>query len=460
MTKRFQLAGCETSPGTAERMVTYEETRHPVGSGLRSSAPADIALDADAAPRLTLPWLLRLRWLAFLTQTALIAAAVYGGWPPTTHVVWALVGLGVLSNLALTILNHRRIVLGSRSLVGGILLADVLLLTAMLTVTGGPSNPFAVVFLVNVTLASVTLGSGWTWAIVLSSIGGYASLFAWSAGPHQHEAGSPAWPAHLAGMWLAFATSAVLIALFVTGVTRNLARRERELTELRAFAARNERLASLTALAAGAAHELATPLASIAVAARELERAADRHDMPSLADDVSLIRSQVHRCRDILDRMSGRASGKWIDTPRPVQLEEIVRLLRGELGADRHPRLRIDVEPGLVVFAPCAGLVQVLHNLVANALDASGPGDVVSLAATASNSRVAFVVRDRGHGMAADTLKRVGEPFFTTKPPGSGYGLGLFLVRLFAERHGGTIAIDSAPRQGTTVSLELPREAL
>jgi two-component system sensor histidine kinase RegB len=182
--------------------------------------------------------------------------------------------------------------------------------------------------------------------------------------------------------------------------------------------------------------------------------------MSSLADDVSLIRSQVDRCRDILDRMSGRASGKWIDTPRPVQLEEILRLLRVELGADRHRRLRIDVEPGLVVLAPCAGLVRVLHNLVANALDASGPGDVVSLAAAASNSRVAFVVRDRGRGMSADILNRVSEPFFTTKPPGSGYGLGLFLVRLFAERHGGTLAIDSVPGQGTTVVLELPREAL
>jgi len=449
----------KTSQGTAERIEMYEEARHPVASRIRLSDPADIELDPDAAPRLTLPWLLRLRWLAFLTQTALIAAAVYGGWPPTTHVVWALVGLGVLSNLALTILNHRQILLGSRSLVGGIMLADVLLLTAMLTVTGGPSNPFAVVFLVNVTLAAVTLGSGWTWAIVLSSIGGYASLFAWPTVPHHHAAGSPAWPAHLAGMWLAFATSAGLIALFVTGVTRTLARRERELTELRAGAARSERLASLTALAAGAAHELATPLATIAVAAREMERVADQHDLASLAEDVSLIRSQVDRCRDILDRMSGRASGKWIDTPRSVPLDEIVGLLRVELGAEQRAHLRTEVEPGLVVLAPCAGLVQALGNLVANALDASGPDGVVSLAVTARDSRIAFVVRDRGHGMSAETLNRASEPFFTTKPPGSGYGLGLFLVRLFAERHGGTLAIDSVPRQGTTVVLELPREA-
>jgi two-component system sensor histidine kinase RegB len=260
-------------------------------------------------------------------------------------------------------------------------------------------------------------------------------------------------------MWLAFATSAVLIALFVTGVTRTLARRERELTELRAFAARNERLVSLTALAAGAAHELATPLATIAVASCELDRVADRHDMPGLAEDVSLIRSQVDRCRDILDRMSGRASAKWIDTPRSVPLDEIVELLRVELGAERLARVRIDVEPGLVVLAPSAGLVQALRNLVMNALDASRPDDAASLAATARDSRVAFVVRDRGHGMSAETLNRVSEPFFTTKPPGSGYGLGLFLVRLFAERLGGTLAIDSVPGQGTTVVLELPREA-
>jgi two-component system sensor histidine kinase RegB len=438
-------------------MVTHEEARHGAAPRLRSSAPPDTELDPDAAPRLTLPWLLRLRWLALLTQIVLTAAAGYSGWPPTSRVVWALVGLGVLSNLGLTTLNRRRILLGSRSLVGGILLADVLLLTAMLAVTGGPFNPFAVVFLVNVTLAAVTLGSGWTWVIVLSSIGGYASLFAWPRAPHEHLAVSSTWPSHLVGMWLAFATSAVLIALFVTGVTRTLAGRERELSELRAFAARNERLASLTALAAGAAHELATPLATIAVAAGELERAADRHDMSSLADDVSLIRLQVDRCRDILDRMSGRASGKWIETSRPVPLDEIVRLLRDELGADQRAHVRIDAEFPPVLLVPCAGLVQVLRNLVANALDASGPGDVVSLAVTANGSRVAFAVRDHGPGMSADTLERAGEPFFTTKPPGSGYGLGLFLVRHFAERHGGSLVVDSAPERGTTVVLELPR---
>jgi len=424
----------------------------------RSLAPGGIEHDVDAAARLTLPWLLRLRWLAFLTQIVLISAAGYGGWPPTTHVVWALVSLGVLSNMGLTILNRRQILLGSRHLVGGILLADVLLLTAMLTVTGGPSNPFAVVFLINVTLAAVTIGFGWTWAIVLASIAGYASLFAWPTHPHEHLMRSPAWPSHLAGMWVAFATSAVLIALFVTGVTRTLARRDRELAELRAVAARNERLASLMALAAGAAHELATPLASIAVAAHELERSANRHDMSSVGDDVSLIRSQVDRCRDILDQMSGRASGKLIEGPRQVQVDEIVRLLRAELSPEQLTYLRIDGEHGAVLIVPCAGLVQVLRNLLLNAFDASGPGDVISLVVTADTSKIVFIVRDQGCGMSADTLDRASEPFFTTKPPGSGYGLGLFLVRLFAERYGGTLAINSFPEQGTTVILELPRE--
>ncbi|HTY79966.1 MAG TPA: ATP-binding protein [Candidatus Bathyarchaeia archaeon] len=386
----------------------------------------------------------------------MISAAAYAGWPPISQAVWGLVGVGVLSNVGLGELTRRGRRVVSRTLIGGVMLADVLLLTSLLVLTGGSSNPFAVVYLVNVTLAAVTMGAGWTWTIVIASTAGYAGLFAWPplALHPGHE-----WPSHLAGMWLAFVTTAVLIALFVTGVTRTLARREQEVAALRALAARNERLASLTALAAGAAHELATPLGSIAVAAGELERTAREEKLTSVAGDAELIRSQVVRCRDILDRMSGRASAKWIEDRRPLSIDEIVQLLREELGAAQSARLRVEATHGLPVLARPAALVEALGSLVRNAFEASGPDDSVSLAVTADAERLAFAVRDRGAGMSAEVLARAGEAFFTTKAAASGRGLGLFLARLFAERHGGKLVVESAPGQGTTAVLELPRDA-
>jgi two-component system sensor histidine kinase RegB len=320
--------------------------------------------------------------------------------------------------------------------------------------TGGAANPFAVVFLVNVTLAAVTLGAGWTWTIAAVSIAAYASLFAWPTVPAHPVRSGGEWPAHLAGMWLAFATTAALIAFFVIGVTRTLAQRERKLADLRALAARNERLVSLTALAAGAAHELATPLASIAVAAGEL----GREGSSSVRSDAELIRSQVARCRDILDRMSGRASGKWLEVARPVPIAEIAGLLREEIGAERAARFRVDAERGGSIRTCPAALVQALGNLVRNAFEASGLAGEVTLVISLRAGRVAFVVQDRGAGMPADVLARAGEAFFSTKGGASGRGLGLFVARLFAERHGGALTVHSAPGRGTTAVLELPRD--
>jgi two-component system sensor histidine kinase RegB len=309
-----------------------------------------------------------------------------------------------------------------------------------------------------VTLASIALGVAWTWSIVMAAVSGYAALFIWHLPVSDHAAHTTGLPSHLAGMWLALAATATVIAFFVTGLTRTLARRERELADVRQLASRHERLASLTTLAAGAAHELATPLASIAVAARELERAAGSIGDAGVCDDARLIRSQVERCRFILDQMSGRASQEWVEAPALVGVADVLTQVRDALEADRAQRLETAVPLDLQVRTVRAGLMQALLNLVRNAFDASAPDGMVRLEAVRLEHTVEFRVEDRGAGMAADVLARAGEPFFTTKAPGAGYGLGLFLARLFAERHGGTLAMSSSPGRGTTALLRIPWE--
>lgn len=418
--------------------------------------PAD-----DAAPRLTLPWLVQLRWAAVATQAGLLALGTWNGWLPSVPVAAGLVAAGAAWNVALHVASVRPATAPLKGLVGVTLLVDVLLLTALLMVSGGPSNPFTAVYLVYVALAAVVLGAGWTWLIVAAAVGGYGSLFLWHLPLPAHLAHASGLPSHLAGMWLAFGASAALIAFFVTGVTRTLARRERELAALRTVAARHERLASLTTLAAGAAHELATPLGSIAVASRELERAALDLASPSVVEDARLIRSQVDRCREILDQMSGRASQEWVERPSTVDVGVMFAQVRGTLSADRAARLQVSHPVGAAIVTSPRGLAQALLNLVRNAFDASPAEGVVALTfePDAPGDRLAFVVRDQGTGMDGDVLARAGEPFFTTKAPGAGYGLGLFLVRLFAERLGGRLLLDNAEGGGAIVRLELPRDA-
>jgi two-component system, sensor histidine kinase RegB len=411
----------------------------------------------DAAPRLTLPWLVRLRWAAVATQTALLALGAWNGWLPSIRVAAGLVAIGAAWNLALHVASVRP-PRPLKGVVGVTLVVDVLLLTALLMVSGGPSNPFTAVYLVYVALAAVVLGAGWTWLIVAAAVSGYGSLFLWHLPLPPHLAHASGLPSHLAGMWLAFGASAALIAFFVTGVTRTLARRERELAALRNVAARHERLASLTTLAAGAAHELATPLGSIAVAARELERAAADLASPAVVEDARLIRSQVERCREILDQMSGRASQEWVEQPARIEVAEIVARVRASLSPERAARLESMHPAQAAIVTSPRGLVQALLNLVRNAFDASPADARVTLQLETAGDRLAFVVRDQGSGMQPDVLARAGEPFFTTKAPGAGYGLGLFLVRLFAERLGGRLVLDNAPGGGALVRLELPRE--
>jgi two-component system sensor histidine kinase RegB len=251
--------------------------------------------------------------------------------------------------------------------------------------------------------------------------------------------------------------AAMAVIWFVASTTRALARRERELAALRAAAARDRRLASLTMLAAGAAHELATPLATIAVVARDLERAAaDGGGAADLLADARLLRAEITRCHRLLDRMRGRASGPAVGTPGALDLRGVLGRVRDRLSPEQAGRLEARCE---AVSGPARlpeeTLVGVLVNLTRNAFEASPATSKVSLSAVERGGALRFVVRDQGDGMAPEVSARAGEPFFTTK--GSrGFGLGLFLARRFAEEYGGALALDSIEGAGTTATLELP----
>ena len=407
----------------------------------------------------TLRWLVRLRSVAVAGQVAilLICNAVLGLALPVTPTL-ALVTLTAASNAALA-WRARKESPPSDRLLAAALLFDVLVLAGLLALTGGPSNPFSVLFLVYVTLGAMVLRPRWAWSIVAVSVVSYGALFLLpppvGAMSHVGHGGSPM---HLQGMWLAFAVAASLITSFVTRIAEELRTREREVEQLQHQAALTDKLASLSTLAAGAAHELGTPLSTIAVVAKELERAlartepADSHQV----EDARLIRAEVERCRGILQQLSsdaGQAQGERLE---PVALSELSRLLGESLSAVERERVRLELgAEGTLARVPPRSLVQALRNLVRNGLDASVGQVTVALARV--EGRVRVRVLDQGPGMPPEVLARAGEPFFTTKAPGRGMGLGLFLARAVAEKLGGTLQLTSSP-QGTVATLELPME--
>lgn len=421
--------------------------------------PSGAAWYLDAAPATVSAWIVRLHWARCLVAGAVLVGslALSSNDFPLRRLAPLLAAAALIQADIAT--RHRRGQAIASVESAAALALEVALLTGLLELSGGPSNPFAVIYAVPIVLAGATLGAGWAAGIGLWAGLCYGVLIYWHLEelvPSHHRLVD--FPTHLFTMWLALAAMAELVGHFVRESTDAIARRETELAGMREHSTRQERLMSLTTLAAGAAHELSTPLATIAVASRELERSLA--SAPANADwigDAQLIREQVDRCHTILDQMSGRAVGPSGDPVQAIDLEAVFADLKQRLPPEQAARVRVQVhQPTPHMAVPRAGLVQVLLSLVKNAFDAAGD-QPVTIEGVEHNGVVQVIVRDQGPGMNDEALRRAGEPFYTTKEPGRGMGLGLFLARMFAERCGGTLTLRSD--RGTIAVLELPTSA-
>lgn len=413
---------------------------------------------------ISLTWLLRLRWISVASQTGaiLVGKRVLGdelGVGP----LLVLVALGALSNLALA----RRLKAPDPvhpSLPGFILGLDILLLTGLLYFSGGAANPFTAIYLVHVALAAVVMRGAWAWALGGLAILGFGLLFFWNVHvhslAHMNHGGGDGISLHLVGMWVAFAIAAGLIAAFVGRVNEALRQREAEVAALRDLNARQARLAALTTLAAGVAHELGTPLGTIAVAAGELQRSAGALGLGDgdILQDATLIRQEVDRCRRILDQMAEPSGASLGEDFQDLAWADLEADLVAGLPAEDRARVAFQWPLEACGPVPRRGLARALRALLSNALQAAPFPAQVLVRASLDATRCHLVVEDAGCGMAPEVLARAGEPFFTTRAEGRGMGLGLFLARTFAEQLGGGLQVDSAPGRGTRVALDWPRD--
>lgn len=411
-----------------------------------------------------LVWLCKLRWGAILGQfaTVLVVHELMGIDLPLVPLV-CIISLEAASNLILGLWLKREPEVPEWSL-GAVMAADVLALTALLYTTGGPFNPFSSLYLVHIALAAAVLRDRYTWGLVALSTLCFGALFSRHA---SLDLGADIEPArmmdhmrmHLEGMWVAFAVTAGFIAYFVSRVRRALAARERDLAATREVAARAERLASLTTLAAGAAHELSTPLGTIAVAATELEIEFQERVQgePELLADLQLIRHEVDRCRQILDQMAAEAGESTGDPLNAAPVSELLE--RAKQGLPDGAEIRIAGDEATLsrtLFVPLRAVEQALRALFKNAWEASPAEEPPVVAASADAEFLYIEVCDRGPGMSEETLARIGEPFFTTKEAGQGMGLGVFLARTVLAGLGGGLRVDSQPGSGTRASATLP----
>ena len=416
-------------------------------------------------------WFLHLRWVAVAGQLLTMAVVEW-----ILHIklpqngMIALMTVTATTNIAYSFwLQHLRKQglsaadrLPTYQVISSLMLIDLAVLTGMLFLTGGLTNPFALFYFVNIAVAGAILTPTWAWFVWIVAVISVTSLSLRSEAlaelNNSNMQANGQWSIPKLGYLVSFATCGGVITYFVTVLTGELKQRELALKEAEDARVRNRQLEALATMAAGAAHELASPLTTIAVVAKELSRSLDKHGAPDVAkQDVSLIRSELDRCRQILDRMTsaaGEAAGERLDSIT------IDRFLEETLLGLREPhRVKVTIAEGANLkksLLPLQATAQAIRNLVQNALDASSPDKEIVVTADLIESHWRIVVMDQGEGMSSEVLDRIGEPFFTTKEPGRGMGLGLYLTQNVLRRLNGKLKFSSKVGQGTTAEILLP----
>lgn len=407
-----------------------------------------------------LVWLAMARWATLAAQagTALLGALVLH-----VPVRWSMVVV-VLAGTALTNAWLARELSRGRwrlRAAAALVVADTIGLAIVLVVAGGPLNPASIYFLVLITQAAFVHGGRVATVVAGTSTLLYALLFVLVTPELQAAlAMHPEVARHFQGMWWAFAVTAALVTTFVVRLASAVAQRDADLRALGTRLARTETLTRLATQAADAAHELGTPLATIALTAGELEQALARpaFDTALAIDDVRLIREETHRCRVMLDEMAGRAGQPTGGEPALVSVDEIIARATADLPTDRARLVEVSGESNARGVWPVDAVTRALLNVLRNAFDASPPGAPVTVDVREADRGVVLAVRDRGSGMPPDVIARLGEPFFTTKR-GTGRGLGVVVARATLELIGGRLDFASEAGGGTTARIVLPREA-
>lgn len=336
---------------------------------------------------------------------------------------------------------------------------DLTIHCILLYCTGGATNPFVSYFLVPITIAAATLPWFYTLCLVGYAISGYSFLWVWNI-PLQIQ---QVWSGdsenllinlHLAGMWLSFTFSTVLIGFFVSQMAIALRQQDHKIAEWREEGLHDQQLLAVATQAAGAAHELGTPLSTMNVLLRDLQ---DTYpDNKELQEDLALLQAQVQLCKGSLQQLVRAAEAERLND---IKLQTVGswlhivlqrwHLMRPEVSY-HYACDEIDNEP---VFRPHTTVTQALLNILNNAADASPENIEIEL--TWGKETFTISIHDKGSGIPSFMEDQIAKPFVSSKE--KGFGLGLYLSQVSVIRAGGSLKLYNHPQGGTVAVLQLPR---
>jgi two-component system, sensor histidine kinase RegB len=334
------------------------------------------------------------------------------------------------------------------------LLFDIITLSLLVYFSGGSANPLISLFIIPVIFSAASLPRRYTWALTILTIISYTILMFYqvplSSHQHHHETVN----LHLWGMWYGFILSVFLIAYFVSRISSNLHEHQKLLAEVREASLRDEQIIALGTLAANTAHELGSPLSTISILASEIDNEYSKKDS-ELANDLSLLKSQVTRCKSIISNMAKDAGELQADTGNKKPLKDyLVELTeaweRGLTDIEVIKLFKNDNSPNIVVDR---SLTYALTNILMNSAQAS-PTEIV-VESGWDDDELTISIKDNGHGIAKNILAHVGNSIVSGSGIEKGMGIGLFLSKTTVERFGGTLSIDSG-KQGTIINITIP----
>ncbi|HET8744422.1 MAG TPA: ATP-binding protein [Ramlibacter sp.] len=410
------------------------------------------------ADRRNLLQLVELRWLAVAGQllTILIAYGLLDVELPLREMLALLAFLAVF-NGACRLRARLSWPVANGELFAGLLI-DVAVLTGQLYYSGGVSNPFVFVYLLQVALGSVLLRPRYVWALVVAATLAFVALTFWAWPLALPDVGVASLSRDYAGgLLVCFVLDAALLVIFIGRISRNLRQRDATLADLRQRAAEEEHIVRMGLLASGAAHELGTPLATISVILGDWARMAPFAAEPELREDIEEMQRQVARCKQIVSGILTSAGETRGEAPQETTLCAFLDALVADWRRTRNAELDFACEGMDLPIISDTALQQMIGNVLDNALEAA-PGAPLKFLAQWDDDTLTLRVQDRGPGFPPGMLERLGTPYQSSKGT-PGRGLGLFLAFNVARTLGGRIAAHNVPG-GAEVTITLPLAAL
>jgi two-component system sensor histidine kinase RegB len=438
---------------------------------------------SEFSARQNLRWLFILRNLMILSESLLIIISVYGlNIRLPEQQLW----LVMLLICSVNIYTSIRLQAEDSVTEGDIftqLIMDVAAIALLLYLTGGASNPIIWVFLLPVIIAAIMLPHAYAWYMVILTTSMYTVLMAFnvplpaiephSPNPQMIHSGMANYEMlqqahamsdkhyfnlHIFGMWFGFVFSAGLVAFFVVELARALRTQERSLADARESALRDERVVALGTLAASAAHDMGTPLGTIAIVAHELEQEYPIHRFPDLHEKTLIMQQQIERCKQALSVMSASAGELRAESGRVIPLTDYLDDVINQWRTHKPTaKLSFFIDPPVEADAKIIAERTLTHsiiNILNNAVEASPPEKGIEFHASWDLDHITIKIRDFGPGLPPELAEYAGKQPVVSKK--RGLGVGLFLTYSTISRLGGKIDLYNSDSGGACVEITLP----